>query len=105
MTEAQAVPQTSETVLIDSIDHFAMLVAYWHNNRMQQLVQALNVPDEVEISFQDESGEDVTLSPEQRKGFLAGLAMAKSLFAELPFVVDLQETDTAQDPIMEPVNV
>ena len=105
MTEAQAVPQTSETVLIDSIDLFAMLVAHWHNNRMQQLVQGINVPDEVEISFQGESGEDVTLTPEERKGFLAGLAMAKSLFAELPFVVDLQESDTAQDPVKEPVNV
>ena len=104
MTEAQAVPQASETVPINSIDQFAMLVAHWHNNRMEQLAQALNVPDEVEISFQNESGEDVALSPEQRKGFLAGLAMAKSLFAELPFVVDLQEIDTAQDPVKEPMN-
>lgn len=105
MTEAQAVPQASETVPINSIDQFAMLVAHWHNNRMQQLVQALNVPDEVEISFQAESGEDFALTPEQREGFLAGLAMAKSLFAELPFVVDLQEIDTAQDQVKELVNV
>jgi hypothetical protein len=71
----------------------------------EQLEQALNVPDGVEISFQDQKGEDFTLTPEQRKGFLAGLAMAKSLFIELPFVIDLQEIDTAQDPVEEPVSV
>ena len=104
MTESQAVPQASETVPIESIDQFAMLVAHWHGNRLKQLEQALTVPDDVEIAFQDESGEDVALSPEQRKGFLVGLAMAKSLFAELPFVADFQEIDAAQDPVKEPTD-
>lgn len=77
-----------QTVAITSVDHFALLVARWHANRVNQLKQSMAVPDEVEVAFDlTGEGEDTALTPEQREGFKVGLTLALSLFGELPFTV------------------
>ncbi len=93
-------PETpqEELVLINSIDDFAFFVANWHQNRMKQLIQASQVPDDVQIvAVLEEGQEEISLTPEQVQGFRAGLILAKSLFEELPFTV-------TPDPIQETVN-
>ena len=75
----------SETIEIKTADQFAGLITHWHTNRMAQLSQLQQVPDDVEISQPGEDGEDVPMTAEQREGFKAGLIVAKALFAELPF--------------------
>jgi hypothetical protein len=89
MTEANnAVPeiQPGEMVEITSIPQFAGMVAAWHGNVVAQIRQAIVVPDEVEITVTLVPGTpEATLSPEERKGFKAGLIMALSLIEQLPF--------------------
>lgn len=75
----------SETITIQTPDQFAALITHWHSNRMAQLGQIQQVPDDVEISQPGENGEDVPMTAEQREGFKAGLIVAKALFADLPF--------------------
>lgn len=74
-----------ETIEIKTADQFAALITHWHSNRMEQLSQIQQVPDDVEISQPGENGEDVPMTAEQREGFKAGLIVAKALFADLPF--------------------
>jgi hypothetical protein len=75
----------SETITIKTPDQFAALITMWHSNKMAQLQQMMQVPDDVEICQPDENGEDVPMTAEQREGFKAGLIVAKALFADLPF--------------------
>jgi len=75
----------SETIEINSINQFAALITMWHSNKLAQLQQTMQVPDDVEICQPGENGEDVPMTAEQREGFKAGLIVAKALFAELPF--------------------
>ena len=91
------------TIEITSIDSFAQLLASWHANRLNQLEQAMNVPDDVAIEFTDENGEVVTLTAEQRAGFKAGMTIAKSLFEELPFV--FSQEDAPEQATEETANV
>lgn len=85
--------ETPLTIQIETMDQLAHLVGAWHENVIMQLEQAMLVPDSVEISFTDpDTGTDVALTPEQRRGFLAGLTMAKAIFDKLPFdSVDVEE--------------
>ena len=75
----------SETIEIKTADQFAALITMWHSNKLAQLQQMMQVPDDVEICQPGENGEDVPMTAEQREGFKAGLIVAKALFAELPF--------------------
>lgn len=87
-----------EIVPINTIDQFAHLVAHWHHNRMGQLAQAHQAPDEVEITaVLEQGGEEIVLTSEQRKGFRAGLVLAASLFGELPFTVTQEPVSEAQN--------
>ena len=86
----------SETIEIKTADQFAALITMWHSNRMAQLSQIQQVPDDVEISQPGENGEDVPMTAEQREGFKAGLIVAKALFADLPFTAT--PVDEAQAP-------
>lgn len=81
----------SETIEIKTADQFAQLIAYWHSNRMSQLSQMQQLPADVEICQPGENGEDVPMTPEQREGFMAGLIVAKALFADLPFTAMPEE--------------
>lgn len=94
---------SDQTIEITSIDNFAQLLASWHANRLNQLEQAMNVPDDVAIEFTDENGEVVTLTAEQRAGFKAGMTIAKSLFEELPFV--FSQEDAPEQTAEETANV
>ena len=94
---------SDQTIEITSIDNFAQLLASWHATRLNQLEQAMNVPDDVAIEFTDENGEVVTLTAEQRAGFKAGLTIAKSLFVDLPFV--FSQEDASEQAAEETANV
>lgn len=86
-----------DIIPIVNLDQFAFLVASWHTNKMQQLQQALAVPDDVEIAIDlDGSGVDTPLTAEQRVAFKAGLTLAVSLFSELPFLVTQDSAPEAE---------
>lgn len=95
MNELPVAPQ-EDTVRIDTVDQFAFFLMGWHRNRMAQLQQALTAPDDVDIVVSDEQGNLFSLSAEARKGFRAGLLVAKSLFAELP--IGVSEEPAAVEP-------
>lgn len=91
MSENQPVP-------IQDLDHFASLIAHWHGNGVAQLRQMTQMPEGVEVSYTDESGKEITLSPDQRSGFIAGLVVAMDVFQKLPFSALPVEEEPVQEP-------
>jgi hypothetical protein len=87
--------QTNDTVEMNDLDDFVHHLVAWHQNRVAQLNQLLDAPDEVEIRFETENTGEV-LTGEGRKGFMAGLVVAKDLLGELPFTLSVEEPEEAE---------
>lgn len=85
--------QTTDTVEMNDLDDFVRHLVAWHQNRAAQLDQMLDAPEEVEIRFSTSEGEDIVLTGEGRKGFMAGLVVAKDLLGELPFTLSVEEPE------------
>lgn len=84
-----------EIVPITSLDQFAQMIADWHANRVAQLEHSLTIPDEVEIVCGlTDSGEEISLTPEQRQGFKVGLTVALGMIQELPFTSTVEPEQT-----------
>ncbi len=83
--------QPSDIVQMNDLDDFVQHLVAWHNNRVAQLNQLLNAPEEVEIRFSQDEGKDLVLTGENRKGFMAGLVVAKDLLGTLPFTLSLED--------------
>lgn len=83
---------TQDTVEMNDLDDFVRHLVGWHQNRMAQLNQMLDAPEEVEIRFETENTGEV-LTGEGRKGFMAGLVVAKDLLGDLPFTLSLEEPE------------
>lgn len=81
-----------DTVEVNDIDQFATLFRNWHENRMNQLRQIKDAPDDVEILFESE-GEEVAMDEKHRAGFNAGITVAMSIFESLPFTMTLVEPE------------
>ena len=72
-------------VMLETADQVVYHMAHWHNNRMGQLVHAMNVPPEIPVEVTDhKTGEIIVLNEEQMIGFRAGLSIAKSIFEQFP---------------------
>ena len=82
---APEAPAEPAPVMLETADQVVYHMAHWHNNRMGQLVHAMNVPPEIPVEVTDQkTGEVIVLNEEQMIGFRAGLSIAKSIFEQFP---------------------
>ena len=93
-------PETVEeqqTIPLETADQVVYHMASWHNNRMGQLVHAMNVPPEIPVEVTDhKTGEVIVLNEEQMVGFRAGLSIAVSIFKQFP--IQMIPAEQAEEP-------
>lgn len=74
-----------QTIPLETADQVVYHMASWHNNRMGQLLHAMNCPPEIPVEVTDhKTGETFELNQEQMVGFHAGLSIAVSIFQQFP---------------------
>ena len=95
-------PEQEETVPVEDINHFVLLVSRWHQNRVAQLRAVLETPDDVEIQVTSDEGEPITLDTHQRAGLQAGIYIALDLLGTLPFVAEMEYP--AEEPSNDTAN-
>lgn len=77
--------QEQQPIMLETADQVVYHMANWHNNRMGQLLHAMNCPDVIPTEVTDhKTGEVFELNQEQRVGFRAGLSIAQSIFEQFP---------------------
>lgn len=94
----QSIPETiqqkqDETVGIADLDQCIALFSSWHQNRVAQLKQLLEIPDDTQV-ISDDSSQPVVLTGDVRVGFLIGITTGLAILGEFPFVMEL---DSAKD--------
>lgn len=83
--EMNGAAESQEPIPLETADQVVYHMANWHNNRMGQLLHAMNCPDDIPIEVTDhKTGEVFELNQEQRVGFRAGMAIAQSIFEQFP---------------------
>lgn len=83
--EMNGAAEPQEPIPLETADQVVYHMASWHNNRMGQLLHAMNCPDDIPIEVTDhKTGEVFELNQEQRVGFRAGMAIAQSIFEQFP---------------------
>lgn len=87
MSEAQEVE-------LKTVNELASHVVSWAQNCHAQINQIINIPDteELEVTNED-TGEVTRLQGAERKAFLAGMAVAQTYFARLPFRAETFDQD------------
>ena len=89
--------EEQQLIPLETADQVVYHMANWHNNRMGQLLHAMNCPDEIPVEVTDhKTGEVFELNQEQRVGFRAGLAIAQSLFQQFP--IQMVSAEQAEAP-------
>lgn len=87
-----------QPIPLNDIGQLVGLLVGWHKNRMAQLNAAMNVPNDIEVEVTDHmTGEVFTLSQDQLVGFRAGISVVKSLFENLPIVVEFEDAGNDMD--------
>ena len=77
--------EEQQLVPLETADQVVYHMAHWHNNRMGQLLHALDCPPEIPVEVTDhKTGETFELNQEQMVGFRAGLSVAQSIFEQFP---------------------
>ena len=97
-----AEPQVAEQqqpIPLETADQVVYHMASWHNNRMSQLLHAMNCPPEIPVEVTDhKTGEVFELNQEQMVGFRAGLSIAVSIFQQFPIqMIPAEQSDAAED--------
>ncbi len=94
-------PETVEEqqpIPLETADQVVYLMASWHNNRMGQLLHAMNCPPEIPVEVTDhKTGETFELNQEQMVGFRAGLSIAVSIFQQFPIQMIPAEASAAPE--------
>ena len=86
---------------MSTIRELAEAVQAWHSNATGQLQQILDAPADTEIRLGTDPDSPV-LTGEKAQGFRAGIMVALSFVAKLPFKVDAPaEPDPIHDKVME----
>lgn len=77
--------EEQQTIPLETADQVVYHMLNWHNNRMGQLLHAMNCPPEIPVEVTDhKTGESFELNQEQMVGFRAGLSIAVSIFQQFP---------------------
>lgn len=97
--EQPAPAQEQQPIMLETADQVVHHMATWHNNRMGQLLHAMNCPDDIPIEVTDhKTGVVFELNQEQRVGFRAGMAIAQSIFEQFPIQMIPAEQPVAPAP-------
>ena len=102
-------PETAEEqqlIPLETADQVVYHMASWHNNRMGQLLHAMNCPPEIPVEVTDhKTGETFELNQEQMVGFRAGLSIAVSIFQQFPIqMIPAEQSGAAEDVSPEEVH-
>ena len=91
--------QEQQPIMLETVDQVVYHMASWHNNRMGQLLHAMNCPPEIPVEVTDhKTGESFELNQEQMVGFHAGLSIALSIFEQFPIqMIPAEQSDAAED--------
>ena len=97
-----AEPQVAEQqqpIPLETADQVVYHMASWHNNRMGQLLHAMNCPPEIPVEVTDhKTGETFELNQEQMVGFRAGLSIAVSIFQQFPIqMIPAEEPEAPEE--------
>lgn len=77
--------QDPAPIPLETADQVVYHMLGWHQNRMGQLLHAMNVPPEIPVEVTDhKTGEIIVLNEEQMVGFRAGVSIAVNLFQNFP---------------------
>ena len=95
--------QEQQPIILETTDQVVYHMAHWHNNRMGQLLHAMNCPPEIPVEVTDhKTGEIIVLNEEQMIGFRAGLSIAKSIFEQFPIqMISDDQPEAPADPEAE----
>lgn len=89
--------QEQQPIILETPDQVVFHMAHWHNNRMGQLLHAMNCPPEIPVEVTDhKTGETFELNQEQMIGFRAGLSVAQSIFEQFP--IQMIPAEQAEEP-------
>ena len=90
--------EEQQTIPLETADQVVYHMASWHNNRMGQLLHAMNCPPEIPVEVTDhKTGETVELNQEQMVGFHAGLSIALSIFEQFP--IQMIPAEQVEEPV------
>ena len=91
--------EEQQPIPLETADQVVYHMASWHNNRMGQLMHAMNCPPEIPVEVTDhKTGETFELNQEQMVGFHAGLSIALSIFEQFPIqMISAEQSGTAED--------
>ena len=70
----------------DDIEKLALVVCSWHKHSIAKLDHLTKIPEGSEMEV--DACETIVLSGDTLKAFIAGIYASKSIFNELPFVVE-----------------
>lgn len=95
--------QEQQPIILETADQVVFHMAHWHNNRMGQLLHALDCPPEIPVEVTDhKTGETFELNQEQMVGFRAGLSVAQSIFEQFPIqMIPTEQPDTSEAASLE----
>ena len=98
--------EEQQLIPLETADQVVYHMASWHNNRMGQLMHAMNCPPEIPVEVTDhKTGETFELNQEQMVGFRAGLSIAVSIFQQFPIqMIPAEQSDAAEDVSSEEVH-
>lgn len=93
------VAEQQQPIPLETADQVVYHMASWHNNRMGQLLHAMNCPPEIPVEVTDhKTGETFELNQEQMVGFRAGLSIAVSIFQQFPIqMIPAEQSDASED--------
>lgn len=63
----------------------------WHDNKVGQLQQIVEMKDTSKILFEGKDGEKVALPEEHSKGFIMGIQLALEVIGKFPISISKEE--------------
>lgn len=78
------------TATVNNADIADMLVMLqtWHASRIQQIQGLLDAEDDVAIVLRGTAGKELEIKGDARRGFKAGIRLAKEMFTPLPMRIE-----------------
>ncbi|MEG2510416.1 MAG: hypothetical protein RSA74_13290 [Chryseobacterium sp.] len=67
----------------------------WFNNKVEELKELTNAPENVKIHFMNDNGETVELPEKDRRAFMTGVSVAIEVIGRFP--VNITETTNTED--------
>lgn len=91
------VTELPDTIPCDTLDEFVRHLTHWHALGVARVQHLLAVPEGVEFQVgEGDEVESVVLKGDMLLGFKFGLELAMMQLGKLPFVIEVEETTSAQ---------